>query len=82
MGDQVRTSYENKINEGLTNALKAWWNSLTKEEILQYLASQETVTADTLRGLMADTNTELVFGMCFNTKALNADVNFTPDVEA
>lgn len=79
MNEEVRQSYTNKINEQLTQALSNWWNNLTKEEILAYLANQPTVTADSLRSLLAETDTNLVFVTNFMAKDVKASVDFNED---
>ena len=79
MTAEVKNSYTSKINANLTQALTSWWNNLSKEEILEYLKNQPSVTADSLRKLFADTNTQLVFSTSFETNSSSASADFSEE---
>lgn len=79
MNEHEVNTYTQKINEQLTIAFTNWWNNLTKDEILDYLRNQPTVTADSLRSLMSETNTQLVFNACFDTNDNSASIDFNEE---
>jgi hypothetical protein len=68
--------YADKMNEIATKAFTEWWNSLSKEELLQYLADQPALTADELRKMLGAVNTTLAFDISFALKSQEAHTNF------
>ena len=57
--------FQEKLNEQLRGAMSNWWNNMSKEEILEYLASQEQVTADYLRTMLANEGIVIQLGTAF-----------------
>lgn len=68
--------YAQKMNAVASKAFSEWWNSLTKEEILEYLLEQPTVTADNLRGMLANEQGMLAFDIQFSVASLEATTDF------
>lgn len=68
--------YAPKMDQGLTDAVSKWWSGLTKEELLQYLGEQPSVTADDLRRMLANENVTLAFGIHFATSNQSAVTDF------
>lgn len=73
------TSYESKLDVLVTRAAQDWWNGLTKEEILKYLADQKSVTADTLRAMIGNNNAILAFDIRFAANSCEAVADFKKD---
>lgn len=71
-----QSGYAPKMDDVVSKAVKEWWQGLSKDEILAYLADQPTVTADTLREMMAGTDCVLAFGIRFSTSSNQADTDF------
>ena len=69
-------TYAQKLDEQISESIKAWWTGLSKEEILEYLAGQPSVTADTLRDMISNMNSVLAFDVRFSSNALEAAVDF------
>lgn len=72
----ANSNYATKMNEILTEATSKWWNSLSKEDLLAYLAEQPDVTADTLRQMMSGTNCTLDFSLQYDTNQSTASATF------
>lgn len=70
------SNYAVKMDRLMSNAMKEWWNSLSKDEILQYLHDQPAVTADNLRRMLADVDTVLAFDVRFSTDESAAATDF------
>lgn len=71
--------YAQKMDEIATKALAEWWNGLSKEELLQYLADQPALTADELRKMLGSVNTTLAFDISFALTNQEAHTNFHTD---
>lgn len=69
-------SYATKLDSAASEMYAKWWNSLTKDEILAYLADQPTVTADNLRQMLANEQATLNIGTAFSVSNLNAVTDF------
>lgn len=74
--DSNNTNYAKKMNDAVTVAMKQWWEGLSKEEILAYLADQPAVTADALRKMLANTEAVLGFDIKFSTVSNAAVTTF------
>lgn len=75
------STYSQKLNEALTAQLTAWWEGLSKEELLAYLAEQEDLTADGIREMLAAVNVNLDFGVDFSLANKTATVDMTAEEE-
>ena len=69
-------SYIAKLDQASTKIYAEWWNSLTKEELLAYIADQPTITVDDLRKLFANAQTTLNVGTEFNVATQSAVTDF------
>lgn len=74
--EQAKPAYAQQMNECLSAAMKSWWESLTKEDLLQYLAEQPHVTADYLRTMLANEQTAMAIGAVFSFNGKTATANF------
>lgn len=72
-------NYAPKLDSVLSKALTEYWNGLSKEEILTYLLHQPSVTADTLRTMLANQNSSLSIGVEFNLHESTAETDFYTD---
>ena len=75
-------NYKEKLDSSLSGAMKAWWDSLTKEELLAFIGYTEAFTADTLRQLFASEDIAFMAQMVFSTKNKNAATNFNAGSES
>lgn len=78
-GVQNSGGYVPKMDNALTAAIKQWWESLTKEEILKYLQDQPNITAEVLRNMLANENCVLSFGVSFSAAMQSAVTDFCDD---
>ena len=70
------SGYAPKMDKVLTNAMKDWYNNLSKEELLAYLADQPTVTADTIRQMLSGMDCVLTFDVRFSANTNDAITDF------
>lgn len=71
--------YATKLDKGFTQAVEAWWNGLSKHEVLTYLDEQPTITADQIREMLANENCTLSFGVQFSVASKEAYTDFQQD---
>lgn len=71
--------YAPKMDTAVTKAISDWWNNLSKEELLAYLAEQPQVTADNIRNMLANEDCTLAFGMTFSAATCQAVTDFYSD---
>lgn len=80
MSNVVMTSdnndYAMKLDNMVSKTISDWWNNLSKEDILEYLAHQPDVTADKLRDMLANEQCVLNVGVAFDVGNSNATVDF------
>lgn len=70
------SGYAQKMDSAVTNAVQNWWKSLSKEELLAYIAEQPNVTADNIRDMIRNMNTVLAFDIRFSTASEDAVTDF------
>jgi hypothetical protein len=68
--------YSPKMDMAVTRAVNDWWNSLSKEELLHYIAEQPTMTADAIRKMMGNMNCVLAFDIKYATRSSEAVADF------
>lgn len=73
--------YAPKMDAYLSKAIEEWWKGLSKEELLDYLREQPTVTADNLRNMLANENCKLSFGVAFSAATHQSITDFYRDHE-
>lgn len=61
--------FQDVLTEQVNDAVKSVWDNLTKEQILEYLAGQEQVTADYLRTMLKNEGIQMQFGVTYNLAA-------------
>ena len=71
-----RDGYTSKMNEVLTEAMSKWWNTLTKEELLAYIADSPQITADVLRTILYNEELKLSVNAMFDTTTQNSMASF------
>lgn len=70
------TGYQSKLDEAVANTMKAWWDSLSKEELLTYMAEQPGIDANFIRRMLADANCVMGIGVKFSMTSKEAISNF------
>ena len=73
---EINGDYEEKMNSVLTDAFNAWWNSLTKEELLNWMLEQQSITADAIRDLFKNEGCNLKVGAHFSLEQGKAVADF------
>lgn len=76
---QSGSGYRQKMDTIAQEAFSKWWNGLTKQELLDYIAEQPSLTADVLRQMLADEQAVLSFGMSFHVANNQAVTDFHTD---
>ena len=76
MAQESMNGYAEKMNAIASEALTTWWENLTKEDILSYLADQPTITADVLRELIRNSDSVLAFDIRFSSEQNTAFTDF------
>jgi len=69
-------NYASKMDACMTKSMSEWFNGLSKEELLDYLAGQPAVTADTIREMLSTMNCVLAFDIRFSTASGEAVTDF------
>ncbi|MCM1234392.1 MAG: hypothetical protein NC489_30190 [Ruminococcus flavefaciens] len=69
-------NYASKMDQALKDMVSAWWDNLTKEEILTYLLEQPSITADHLRNMLANEQCLMNFEVRFSVAGRDATANF------
>lgn len=59
-------TFESKLNNMMKETMMNWWNNLSKQELLDYIAAQDGITADDIRGLFVNMNSSLEMGIEYN----------------
>ncbi len=73
---EISGDYAEKMNSVLTDAFNNWWNSLTKEELLDWMMGQQSITADTIRDLFKNECCNLKIGAHFSLEQGRAVADF------
>lgn len=71
-----KTGYVDFINEVLTKGVSAWWNQLSKEELVNFISDNPYITADTLRQMITNSNVKLMFNVKYDSVTNMSAVNF------
>lgn len=71
-----RKTYLQKLNAALTEVQSNWWNSLSKEELLDFIRDNEHITADLLRSIFATQELVIVGKTSFNTDSAETAIDF------
>lgn len=69
-------SYASKMDNVLTQAVRGWWEGLSKEELLSYLAEQPTISADNIRAMIGNMNCVLAFDVRYSSASGDAATDF------
>ena len=72
----MQTSYVDGINAALTKGVSIWWNHLSKEELMHFIADNPYITADTLRQMVTNSNVKLMFNVQYDSVSNMSTVNF------
>lgn len=75
MGNAIGT-YATKMDSALTEAVKAWWEGLSKEDLLQFMQEQSDITADHIRAMLSNEQCNMIFGVAFSLATLDAAADF------
>ena len=74
--ENTNSEYAEKMNALATKAMQDWWNNLSKEQLLQYLADQPNLTADNIRQMLSSMNTVLAFDIKLSLNTMEAKTDF------
>lgn len=70
-----------RLDDSLTKQYSEWWNSLSKEEILDFIAHNPTFTAEMLREIFAQTQVNINALLTFDSRSLQTHADFRGDGE-
>lgn len=73
---QSNSGYAVKMDDMVTKTIHEWWSNLSKEELLEYIAEQPTMTADVIRNMMANMNCVMAFDIRYATASSEAVTDF------
>ena len=59
-------AFQEKLNKQVNDALDQWWNSMSKDELLDYIKSQPQIDADYLRTMLKNEGIQIQFGTTYN----------------
>lgn len=76
MSDINGTSYAPKLDKAMQESMNAWFNKLSKPELLQFLMDREDVTADHLRDMLKHEKVVLGFGLQYSVAEDKARADF------
>lgn len=68
--------YNYLLEETLRKGLGEWFQNLSKEQLLKFLADRKDITADTIRKMMANSSMALLFGTSYDTASGDAAADF------
>lgn len=68
--------YQEKLDNRLTEVMDAWWLGLSKEELLEFMADLEDVTADSLRGILTEVDCTIAFRQAYSLTAKASTASF------
>lgn len=70
------SQYADKMDNMLKETVTQWWDGLSKEELLAYIAEQPSITADHIRTMFANEQVKLKFEVNFLVAAREASADF------
>lgn len=76
MSNNDDVKYSEKMDVSATEQFRGWWESLTKQELLAYLADSPEVTADTIRDFFKNSGVVLSFSVSFDSVSKQAHATF------
>lgn len=75
------SGYGQKMDAILSKAFDEWWMSLTKDEILDYLRSQPTITAESLRAMLKNEKATLLVDTSFSLVDNSVKADFHTEID-
>ena len=72
-------NYRERLNALITKTTNDWFNSMSKEDLLDFLRETETITADFLRTILRNEGVVIMGGYSFATAEERSTVNFNGD---
>ena len=73
------TGYQSKFDQAVETAMKEWWDGLSKEDLLTYMAEQPGIDANFIRSMLANANCVMGIGVKFSMTSKEAVSNFHAD---
>ena len=75
----MQDNYRNRLNQLITETTNKWFDSLSKEDLLDLIRETESITADFLKTLFRNENVVILGGYTFSTADANTSVTFNGD---
>jgi len=79
MSNTPETGYARRMEPIMRKAMMEYYNSLSKEELLEYMRDQPGITADIIRGMLGSVRAQLYFGVTLDTSRKVTNVSFTSE---
>ncbi len=76
MVEAKNAGYVSKLDQSLANTMREWWEGLSKEDLLTYIAEQPQITADFIRQMLANENIVMGIGVKFHMTSKEAISDF------
>lgn len=73
---ETGVNYASKLDDIITQSATKWFDSLSKQELLQFLNDRDDITADALREMLKHENAVLGFGIQFDVANGKASADF------
>ena len=58
--------FQSKLNDFMQDSLSKWWNGMSKEDLIGFIASQPQITADYLRTMLENEGICINIGAAYN----------------
>lgn len=80
--NEIRGNYQQRLDQQLSELVDKWWNTLSKEDLLEYIRDTRSITADQLRTLFRNENVHLRANFLFMTSNNQAQMDFNGNPNA
>lgn len=79
MVGSVNNGYQSKLDQAMADTMRAWWEGLSKEELLTYMAEQPQIDANFIRQMLSNANCIMGIGVKFSMTSKEALSDFHSD---
>lgn len=69
-------NYQQRLDRQVSNLIDAWWNGLSKDDLLEFIRDNKAITADMLRALFREQSVVIYSDLTFSTASNKAQVDF------
>ena len=69
-------NYQERLDRQVSSLLADWWNGLTKQDLLEFIRDNKSITADMLRSLFKEQGVVICSGLAYSTETNKAQIDF------